>query len=133
MQVAPRDGQDFAHEDETGDAEREDVRCSYSEECAYYKEESPYCAEQPARCPKWREIAKSQKEVSDFSDDLFEAASLTKAVHVVTPYGKFEHDLNNYDFEVVGEELVVYPINGSRGSFHYRGSFLYYVEREYKK
>jgi len=76
---------------------------------------------------------RAPKETSDFSDNLMNVTHLAKAVHVITPYGKFEHNLRLYEFEVVGDELVVYPLDGSGGSFHYRGSFLYYVEGEYRR
>jgi hypothetical protein len=109
------------------------LRCSYFLQCAYYKDGSPYCSDQPSSCPKWRENMSSTHENSDFSDNLVDSPRMAKSIHVVTPYGKFEHNLHLYEFEAVGEELVVYPLDGSGGSFHYRGSFLYYVEGDYRR
>lgn len=70
---------------------------------------------------------------SDISDNVVGITKQEKAIHVVTPYGRFEHNLHLYDYEAVGEELVVYPLDGSGGSFHYRGSFLYYIECGYRR
>ena len=72
-------------------------------------------------------------ETSDLSDNPIGPAGLVKAIHVITPYGKFEHNLHLYDYETVADELIVYPLDGSGGSFHYRGSFLYYVEGDYRR
>jgi hypothetical protein len=72
-------------------------------------------------------------ETSDFSDDVVEPQRPAKAIHVVTQYREFEHNFLLYEFEVVGDELVVYPLDGSGGPFHYRGSFLNYIEGEYRR
>jgi hypothetical protein len=132
--LAPSSRQKFVEKRDVESSQERVLRCSYFLQCAFYKDGSPYCSDQPASCPKWREHKGEGHETSDFSDNLIgESAHLAKAVHVITPYGKFEHNLHLYEFEVVGDELVVYPLDGSGGSFHYRGSFLYYVEGEYRR
>ncbi len=131
--MAPSGRQKFIERKTLENVPERTLRCSYFLQCAFYKDGSPYCSDQPATCPKWREHNSGQHEVSDFTDNILEAGRLAKAIHVVTPYGKFEHNLHLYEFEVVGDELVVYPLDGSGGSFHYRGSFLYYIEGEYRR
>jgi hypothetical protein len=131
--LAPSGRQRFVERKEPESGQDRILRCSFFLQCAFYKEGSQYCSDQPAMCPKWREHSLGTHEVSDFSDNVVEQVRMAKAIHVMTPYGKFEHNLHLYEFEVVGDELVVYPLDGSGGSFHYRGSFLYYVEGEYRR
>jgi hypothetical protein len=131
--LAPSGRQRIVERREPESTQERILRCSYFLQCAFYKDGSPYCSDQPASCPKWRELRIGTHEVSDFSDNVVESPRLARAIHVVTPYGKFEHNLHLYEFEAVGDELVVYPLDGSGGSFHYRGSFLYYIEGEYRR
>jgi hypothetical protein len=131
--LAPTGRQKFADKGELQAVPEGTLRCSYFLQCAFYREGSAYCSDQPAKCPKFREFSIGSHEATDFSDDLLGPGHLAKAIHVITPYGKFEHNLHLYEYETVDDELIVYPLDGSGGSFHYRGSFLYYIEGDYRR
>ncbi len=101
--MAPSGKQRFVERREPESAPERTLRCSYFLQCAFYKDGSPYCSDQPASCPKWREYMSGSQETSDFSDNLVGSPRLAKAVHVVTPYGKFEHNLHLYELRWSGK------------------------------
>jgi hypothetical protein len=103
--------------------QEDSLRYSCFLQCQFCGDCSNYCCEAPNAFPKFKECKTRPDETGNISLPM---RGVGNSVHVVTPYGRFERNPQMYGFEVVNDELIVYPSDGSGGSFHCRGSDPYH-------